>query len=117
MADDLVLEEVAGARVQVERVEVHTRPVRDLPSLAAGSDAAAYLARLLGSLESGNVPAEYAALLKELDSIPDALRSATPYALLPATPHDPSARSARDELSRQADLLLDELLAQKEVAK
>lgn len=109
--------EANGVRVYVERVDVSTRPPRELHALAQGSDAVAVLARLVQALEGGgDVPAEFAELLCEVEAIPGTLAAAPAYGTLPPVPDDPSAGSMRPELARQAALLLDTLLAQREEA-
>jgi DNA repair exonuclease SbcCD nuclease subunit len=113
LAADLELP-VDGVVVHVERVEVATRPARDLERLADGSDAASLLARLLRDLDAGaGVDAE---LLRAIELVPAALHAARPYRSLPWRDDELGPDALRDALAQQAGLLLDELLAQKEGA-
>jgi len=134
---------VGGVTAQVERVHVETRPTRDLAGLARGRDPVAVVARLLGALEADALGPEEAALLRDAERAAAEVRRARAYAGLrvgpagasngarfrggrgagpgmPSTAErsgDPAAADAvRDALERQATLLLDALLAQKEDA-
>lgn len=115
IADDLDME-VNGVRVCVEKVELHTRAAHDLESLAAGSDAASHLARLLLALEDGSVPGEFGELVSRVEALPDALMSERQYAWLPPAPHDPTPHDMRSVLERQAGLLLDAIINRREPA-
>jgi exonuclease SbcD len=96
----------------VESVEVRTRPARDLAELAQGNDPVGVLARLLIALEGGAVGTEFEPLLRDAITGVEGVRAAKPYLGLG---DDVDARAvALDALARQASLLLDELLAQKE---
>ena len=112
MAAELALE-VNGVGVSVERVEVATRPDRDLAALAAGGDAVSYIARLLVALERGEERAHYGELLRAVGAIPGTLQAAKPYRTLPSDEEELGPAALRVQLAREADLLLDELLAQK----
>ncbi len=115
LADELDME-VNGVRVCVEKVELHTRAAHNLESLAAGSDAASHLARLLLALENGTVPGEFGELAGRVEALPDTLKSERQYASLPPTPHDPTPHDMRSVLARQAGLLLDAIVDRKESA-
>jgi DNA repair protein SbcD/Mre11 len=105
----------------VERAMVETRPAVDLAALAGGSDPPAVLARLLLMLDG---PAEtdeaVGALLMRAERRAQEVRGARAYLQVGAPQSDWAAggEDAAAEtaviLRRQAGLLLDELLAQKE---
>jgi hypothetical protein len=103
----------------VERVTVGTAPERDLAALAAGKDAAAVLARLIQDLRAAKPAEAPDPLLREVARRVDAVKRAKPYMALVSREDD--ERKAEEELDLaaetcdQATLLLDELLAQKEV--
>jgi DNA repair exonuclease SbcCD nuclease subunit len=106
--------------VRVERIEVETRPAFDLEQLARNNDAPAVLARVLLGLEARG-PGGVAdagdgadALLSEVAQRLADVYGAKAYRNI-ATDPPPDAAAARRVLARQAYLLLDELLAQREV--
>src|SRR5690606_6860400 len=98
----------------VDRVEDETRPARDLDALARGNDPVAVVARLLLSLERGTLDDAQARLLADATSRVSEVRRARAYVALPGEGDEPPEAVARVALARQASLLLDELLAQKE---
>jgi DNA repair protein SbcD/Mre11 len=105
----------AGALVAlVEQVRLETRPAVDLAALAAGRDPAGVLAGLLLALEPDGAgpPAE---LLFRAEQAVASVWQARPYVSLgDAAAGEVHAGAARDAAVRQAWLLLDALLAQKE---
>lgn len=129
LRDDLHFD-VNGVEVHVERVDCETRAVRDLAALTAGSDAAAWLAGLITALEAADTsdpstsPAlpqhanggGYEDLLRELGTVARTVRTVRGLDILDDSHvHIPDQR-LRTELGRQAELLLDELLSQREGA-
>jgi DNA repair protein SbcD/Mre11 len=113
LATDLDLT-VNGVGVHVERVDVATRPVRDLELLESGSDAAAVLARLLRDLDGGDGPSRCRDLLDAVQRIPATLQMAKPYRSLTVGGAEHDAAALRDLVAHQAGLLLDEILTRKE---
>jgi hypothetical protein len=101
---------------RVERVECETRPALELGQLAGGADAPAVLARLILELEDDASHAHAAAALvnEALSRINDVWRARSYQPI--AQDIEPDAVHARRTLSRQAYLLLDELVAQRESA-
>lgn len=105
--------------VRVERVECDTRPPFELTRLAVGNDAPAVLARVLleldasgggtGGVATGGREPLVAETLARIAEVWGA-RSYQPV----ARDAEPEAAESRRLLSRQAYLLLDELLAQRE---
>lgn len=122
MVDDLDLE-VRGAQVNVERVEITTRPDYDLEQLARGADVPGVLAKLIRELEQVEaegaqgpaVSAAYDPLLQSLCDIPRTLQAAKPYKSLRAIGSRTETPELHGVLKRQAMLLLDELMSQQEV--
>lgn len=100
----------------VERVEVATRPARDLEELARGQDAPAVLARLARGLERGTLDEEQRQLVLAAAGRAGEVRTARQYLRLadPAQGAEPTDVAAT--LQEQALRLLDELLAQKEAS-
>lgn len=120
----------------VETIEIQTRPARELTELARGEDPVGVLARLLLALDAGTEGRGVAAdgpavdhgswlgeaerLLAAAEREADQVVRAPAYRALVDARRDPDGRaaaeplSARAALARQATLLLDELLAQKE---
>ncbi|MEX2581972.1 MAG: DNA repair exonuclease [Gemmatimonadota bacterium] len=101
-------------RCVVERVRVITRPALDLEELTSSGDAPGVLARLLVSDGSGAPTAEVAVLVEEIRALERQVDSASVYLPLrarvsPAAPY----RDAEALLREQANLLLEELVAQK----
>ncbi|HUE96543.1 MAG TPA: DNA repair exonuclease [Longimicrobiaceae bacterium] len=106
-----------SAVATVERVEVDTRPLRDLAALSELHGAPGVLARLLTRLESGQLtPADEQLLRSGLRAMRD-VRGAPQY--LEVIEHGPAElveeAEVRREIDRGATLLLDELLGQREV--
>jgi hypothetical protein len=120
MRDDLDLP-FGDARAFVESWAVMTAPDRDLGSFAGGKDGPSVLAGLLAALESGDLEPEHQALLVEARARRAEMRGARPYLSLPPDVQaadgvaDGDDAELRSEVRAQATLLLDELLAQKEV--
>lgn len=106
--------EHGDVRARVERVDVATWPAADLNALAATPDAPGVLARLVLGLDAGTLDAHQVRLVAELSARAGDVHRATPYQLIadPLPPPDELRALAR----RQAMLLLDTLLAQKEAA-
>lgn len=101
----------------VERVEVATRPSRDLEELSRGQGAPAVLARLTSALDAGVLDAEQERLVAEALRSGGAVRSASAYRELRDTSEaDLSREETEDTLRSSAALLIDSLLAQKEIA-
>jgi predicted phosphodiesterase len=106
--------EHGDVRARVERIDVATWPVADLDALAATPDAPGVLARLVLGLDSGRLDPGQERLVAELSARAGDVHRATPYQLL-ADPL-PAPDELRALARRQAMLLLDTLLAQKEAA-
>jgi DNA repair exonuclease SbcCD nuclease subunit len=103
--------EVSG---RVERVEAATLPAADLGELARASDAPGVLARFVLALDGGAVDPSHERLLGELATRAAEVRRARPYQSLGDPP--PAPEELRALARRQALLLIDQLLAQKEAA-
>lgn len=127
---DLALE-FAGITAVVEKVDVATRPAHDLAELARGNDPVGVVARLLVALDegadraaaagpSGDVAVRFddglGTLVRDAErQVADVWRAKPYLGLDEAAADGPDTRSlAARALARQASLLLDELLAQKE---
>jgi exonuclease SbcD len=106
--------EHGDVRARVERIDVATWPAADLNALAATPDAPGVLARLVLGLDAGTLDTGQERLVAELSARAGEVHRATPYQLL-ADPV-PSPDALRALARRQAMLLLDTLLAQKEAA-
>jgi exonuclease SbcD len=106
--------EHGDVRARVERIDVVTWPAADLQALAATPDAPGVLARLVLGLDGGTLDAGQERLMAELSAHAVEVHRATPYQLL--TDPAPSPDELRALARRQAMLLLDTLLAQKEAA-
>lgn len=102
-------------RGRVERVEAATRPAVDLDELARAGDAPGVLARFVRALDGGALEAQHERLLAELSARAAEVRRARPYQPLGGDP-PPAPEELRELARRQALLLLDQLLAQKEAA-
>lgn len=109
--------------VRVETVAVDTRPAVDLADLARGESPAAYLAELLLTLEAGEaddgeaaaVDADPQLVADTREAMQRAYRSNAYNELRrEGGPEPPDETDAVETLERQAKLLLDALLAQKE---
>lgn len=101
-------------RARAERIHAATRPAADLHALAATPDAPGVLARLVLAIDGGRFDPPQERLVTELASRAAEVRRARPYQAL-AEP-DTSAEALQALARRQALLLLDELLRQKEAA-
>lgn len=115
-------EDVAGLEARhgelrgvVERLEVATRPERDLDALIHGHDPPALLARLVRNLESGELSGHEGELVRSALARAEQVRGARQY--LPLDDRQVACPEAhvRALLEEQALLLLDELLAEQEV--
>jgi DNA repair exonuclease SbcCD nuclease subunit len=106
-----------NASAFIEAIMVATRPVRDLDALARGNDAVALLARLARDLSSagGGDPAS-AALLEGARAAASALLDAKQYRYVSEVRDGFDDRSLRELAGQQSLSLLEELLAQKELA-
>ncbi len=107
-----------AARGSVARVDVVTSPPRDLRELAGGAGAAAVLAKLLLELESEEGGPHSDRLLADALTKAREVEQAPAYAAV--IEDEPLPEAARREevwevVSRAASVLLDRLLAQKEV--
>jgi hypothetical protein len=108
--------EVGDLRGSVESVQIATGSPRDLESIQAGAGAPAVLAQLIVELSVGRGGGATERLLARASSAAAEMEGHAPYLDLP----DPGggevdrAQEIREELQRAAELLLDELLAQKE---
>lgn len=100
----------------VERVEVATRPERDLEALARGHDAPALLAALVRDLGQEELPPAVAELVRRAQARADQVAAARQYLTLRETTGAAPEAAVRRVLSEQALLLLDELLVQRGVA-
>jgi exonuclease SbcD len=98
----------------VERLDVATWPAADLRALAATPDAPGVLARLVLGMDAGTLDAGQERLMAELSARAADVHRARPYQAL-ADPA-PAPQELRALARRQALLLLDTLLAQKEAA-
>ena len=102
-----------GVVAMVERVTVDTRPAREMEELARAQDAPGELARLIRALRSGELSPGQEALLRAATRAAADVRSAKPYRVLCDEPDLPPETTVRI-LAECSELLLDELLAQKE---
>jgi DNA repair exonuclease SbcCD nuclease subunit len=106
---------LGDVRAMVERVQVATRPERDLASLARGHDAPALLARLVGELDGGEPSGAGLELVRSAMARAEQVEGARQYLPL-GEAGATSEAEVREVLREQALLLLDELLAEREVA-
>lgn len=100
----------------VEQVDVGTRPERDLEVLGRGQDAPALLARLVGNLENGTLEGHEAELLRRAIAAAAQVRGARQYLSLEEGEDPFPEAQVRTVLAEQGLLLLDELLAEREVS-
>ncbi len=115
IASDLETED-RGVRVMVERASLATRPAWDLAELARGRDAPGILARLALAIDSGEMTSEQEALLQRATRAADEVRGARIYrAVMDEGGAGRSRTEALETLREQSLLLLDTLMAQKEV--
>jgi DNA repair protein SbcD/Mre11 len=103
-----------GVTAVVERVDIVTRPPRDLRQLSLGQDAVGILAKLLLGLEEQSLDAEHARLVQSVALRASQVRSARPYLPLGDSGDSLATTEVQAILGEQAMHLLDELLAQKE---
>jgi DNA repair protein SbcD/Mre11 len=109
--------EHGGVTALVERATLATRPALDLAELARGRDAPGILARLALAIESGELSAAQEALLQRAVRSADEVRGARTYRSVADRGGEGSARAESLEVLREHSLLLlDTLVAQKEVA-
>jgi DNA repair exonuclease SbcCD nuclease subunit len=101
-------------RARVEQVVSETRPLADLHALAATADAPGVLAKFVLAMDSGRLDPGEERLLAELAGRAAEVRRARAYQ--PLADATVPADALRELARRQALLLLDELLAQKEAA-
>ena len=104
------------ASAYVEAISIDTRPMRDLDALSRGDDAVALLARIASSISSGAFDPATASLLDDARTAAATLLAARQYRSIDdvRAPLDEAALRAMTE--QQALSLLDELLAQREMA-
>lgn len=111
--------EVFGCRISIERIYNQTRPLIDIQSLAEGNSQAALIARYLLALESGNEEQLPASLIERVED--KLLTAYNSNAYQPLRKQNRVKPPAEEEvffiLKKQARLLLDSLLAQKEETK
>lgn len=103
-----------GVTTGVTHVEDTTRAPHDLAALATGHDAIGLVARLLLDLEAGRLDAVDPALWRAACVTPAVLERAKPFAGV-CEAGDVSEQEVAARLSRQAERLLDALLAQRTV--
>jgi len=108
-----------GVVALVERVEVSTRPALDLEEIARGNDAPAIVARLALSIEADQLTGDQEALLQKSMRAATEAHGARVYRQILGDGDGGAieSASARQVLHRHSLLLLDSLLAQKEVAQ
>lgn len=104
--------------VRVEKLEVETRPEVDLEEFAKGDSPAGYLANLLLTLERGESDEEHRQLVTDARDAMQRAHASSAYDELRRENKvkRPDDTDAIETLERQAKLLLDELLEQKEGA-
>lgn len=102
--------------VRVESLEVETRPEADLEEIAGGDTPAAYLADLLLTLERDEGDEEYRQLVTDARDAMQRAHASSAYDELRRQDgtDSPDETDAVETVERQAKLLLDELLDQKE---
>jgi DNA repair protein SbcD/Mre11 len=108
--------EMGDLRGSVESVQLATSSPRDLDSLQTGAGAPAVLAGLIQELKAGSSGGATERLLTRALAAAAEMERATPYLDVPARADGEGdlEETVREELQHAADLLLDELLAQKE---
>jgi len=104
--------------VRVEQIEIETRPEVDLEEISKGDSPAAYLADLLLALEQGEGDEEHRQLVNDAQDAMQRAHASSAYDELRRENKVERAdeTDAIETLERQAKLLLDELLEQKESA-
>src|SRR5690606_23718166 len=107
----------APIRCRIDRVELGLRPLVDLEELSRGGDAPGQLASLLLRLERSAADPEIARLLEMVAEEAERVAASSAYAPLRAAPDGaPPLPPPEQVLRRQAYRLLEELIAQKEMA-
>jgi exonuclease SbcD len=109
---------VGDVAIYVERVTSDARALRDIAALAEGSDAVAWVARVLRDFDRGGEPGpDHADLIRLAAGSLSTVKAAKPYRSLDmvSTEEDPAALHAY--LAAAAAALLDELLEQSEAAR
>jgi hypothetical protein len=107
---------VGSVDVRIEFIDVETRPEVDLEARAQGDDAVAYLANLLLELETGERSDEHEPLVTDSLNAMRQTHSAGAYNILrrESDIDQPNQDDALEMVERQARVLLDTLLNQKE---
>lgn len=102
--------------IQVESVEVDTRPDVDLETVVDGGGPVSYLAELLLTLENGESSDQYSQVIDEAHEAMQRAYSANAYNLLrrEAEAEQPGREEAIEVVEQEARVLLDTLLQQKE---
>ncbi|CAN5773129.1 DNA repair exonuclease [soil metagenome] len=108
-----------GIVALVEQIEVATRPAFDLAELARGSDAPAIVARLALAIEAGELDADQEALLQSATRAASEVSGTRAYRQIQDDQSGgaTSGAAVRQFLHEHSLLLLDSLLAQKEVVR
>lgn len=110
--------EVGPIQATVERVIVATRPARDLEAIRSIKGAPGVLAGLILDYETGTLDAADERLLRDAVSAAQSVYRSSTY--LPVLEQSPESADeevhVRGEIVRAANLLLDEMLAQKDPA-
>jgi DNA repair protein SbcD/Mre11 len=116
IAGELQMEH-GGVTALVERATLATRPALDLPEIARGRDAPGIVARLALAIDADRLTADQEALLQRAVRAADEVRGARAYRSVVESDADaPSRAEALEVLRERSLLLLDTLMAQKEVA-
>lgn len=102
--------------IQVESVEVDTRPDVELKSIADGEGPVSYLAELLLTLKNDKSSDQYSQLIDEVHGTMQRAHSANAYNLLrrEGGVKQPGRDEAIERVEQEARVLLDTLLQQKE---
>lgn len=102
--------------IQVESVEVDTRPDVDLEAVADGEGPVSYLAELLLTLENGESSDQYSQVIDEAHDAMQRAYSANAYNLLrrETEVEQPGREETIEVVEQEARVLLDTLLQQKE---
>jgi predicted phosphodiesterase len=111
---DLLVGDVA---VYVERITCDVRAARDLDALGAGSDAIAWIARLLVAAERGESSSEHSDLRRQIEPLVGRVTTAKPYRNLSVNGGEVDAAALNEYLTDAARGLLDELLEQSKAAR
>lgn len=102
--------------VRIESISVDTRPAVDLDELADADGPVSYLADLLLALDDGDLNEEYNRLIDDAQETMHDAQSAGAYNLLrrEADVDSPQREDAIETVKKEAQVLLDTLLQQKE---